>query len=52
LTIDGEDLGDGYCPECFETSGKKRYEFEEMETEGRGVARYKCEECGAIVKSA
>jgi transposase-like protein len=52
LTIDGEDLGDGYCPECFETSGKKRYEFDKMETEGRGVARYRCEDCGAIIKSA
>ncbi|MGH7846751.1 MAG: hypothetical protein ACREQW_16525 [Candidatus Binatia bacterium] len=50
LTIDGEELGDGYCPECFEISGKKNYEFEEMESEG--VARYRCEECGTIIKSA
>jgi len=52
LTMDGEELGDGYCPECFETSGKRQYEFEEMETEGRGVARYRCQECDAIVESA
>ncbi|TMA08091.1 MAG: hypothetical protein E6J89_15485 [Deltaproteobacteria bacterium] len=52
LTMDSEELGDGYCPECFETSGKRQYEFEEMETEGRGVARYRCQECDAIVESA
>ena len=51
LTIAGEELGDGFCPECFETYGSKRYEFEEMETGEREVARYRCEECGAIVKS-
>jgi rubrerythrin len=51
LTIAGEELRDGFCPECFEISGTKRYEFEEMAaTEGRG-ARYRCEECGAIIKS-
>jgi hypothetical protein len=50
LTIGAEELGDGYCPECHERSGKKLYEFEEVESEG--VARYRCEECGAIIKSA
>jgi hypothetical protein len=50
LTINAEELGDGYCPECFEISGKKQYEFDEMESEG--VARYRCEECGTIIKSA
>jgi hypothetical protein len=50
LTISGEELGDGFCPECFERSGTKRYEFEHWATEGGG-ARYRCEECGAIIKS-
>jgi hypothetical protein len=51
LTIDEESLGAGYCPECFERAGKKQYEFEEMQAvEGR-LARYRCEECGAIVES-
>ena len=51
LTIAGEELGDGFCPECFETSGTKRYEFEELATTEVGGARYRCEECGAIIKS-
>jgi hypothetical protein len=52
LVLDTEELGDGYCPECFEISSKKQYEFEEMKTETREVARYRCEECGAIVESS
>ena len=46
-----DELGDGYCPECFDASGNKRYEFDELETVETGVARYRCEECGAIIKS-
>jgi hypothetical protein len=46
-----EELGDGFCPECFETSSK-RYEFEELAAMETNVARYRCEEFGAIIKSA
>jgi phage FluMu protein Com len=52
LTLDAEELGDGYCPECFEISGKKRYEFEETNPPDGRVAKYRCEECGAIIKTA
>jgi len=52
LTLSGEELGDGFCPECFDTSGSKRYEFEELAAMETNVARYRCEECGAIIKSA
>ena len=51
LTISGEELGDGFCPECFEASGTKRYEFEQLAATEGGGARYLCEECGAIIKS-
>jgi hypothetical protein len=50
LTIDIEELGDSYCPECLERSGKRRYEFEELQTVNDAAATYRCEECGAIVK--
>ncbi len=50
LTINVDELDDGYCPECFEISGKKRVEFEEiMAAENQG-ARYRCEECGVIIE--
>jgi hypothetical protein len=51
LTIDAAEVGDGCCPECFERSGERHYDFEELETLDHGAATYRCEECGAIVKS-
>ena len=52
LTIDANELGDGFCPECFDRSGKKFYEFEETESKDGGAATYRCEECGAIIKAS
>jgi hypothetical protein len=51
LTLTRDDLKDGYCPECFDASGEKRYEFEEMAAERTEVAHYRCEECGVIITS-
>lgn len=51
LTINGDELGDSYCPECFETDGKKQYEFEKIEADERRVARYTCLDCGAIIET-
>ncbi len=50
LTLDADELGDSFCPECIERSGNRHYEFEELETTNTGAATYRCEECGAIVK--
>jgi rubrerythrin len=50
LTLDGEELGDGHCPECFEKSGRRHYDFEEVDAAGDGSVAYRCEECGVIVK--
>jgi hypothetical protein len=52
LTIKAEELGKGHCPECFEMSGRKRFDFEEMAEGEREMARYRCEECGVIIESA
>jgi hypothetical protein len=49
--MDGDELGDGCCPECFDRSGKRTYEFEEVENPGGGEASYRCEECGMILKA-
>jgi hypothetical protein len=51
LTISGEELGDGFCPECFDASGSKRYDFEQIEAGEAAGARYRCEECGLIITS-
>ena len=50
LTIDAEELADNCCPECLEKSGKRRYDFDELAAADQGIATYRCEECGAIVK--
>ena len=49
LTLDGAELGEGYCPECFDRSGARLYDFEQVENSDRAVT-YRCEECGAVVK--
>jgi hypothetical protein len=51
LTLTREDLQDGFCPECFDASGIKRYEFDEVQSQAVAVARYRCEECGVIITS-
>jgi rubrerythrin len=50
LTIDAAELGASCCPECLDRSGKRHYEFEELENVDSD-ATYRCEACGAIVKS-
>ena len=50
LTIKADELGDGYCPECFEMHGKKQYDFEAVEATGEGKSIYRCEECGVMIE--
>ena len=45
------ELGDGCCPECYESQGDRRYDFDEIDSEASGPARYRCEECGVIIES-
>jgi LSD1 subclass zinc finger protein len=50
LTIAAEELGCGYCPECFDASGKKSFDFEEVNAPAEDEkTRYRCEDCGAII---
>jgi hypothetical protein len=48
LTIREDELDGGFCPECYERSGRRRYDFETLDGEDGG-ARYRCEECGILV---
>ncbi len=50
LTIKTDDLGDSYCPECFEMNGKKRYDFDQLEETEQGLTTYRCEECGVTIE--
>jgi len=49
LTIDPEELGDNYCPECYEVDGERHYDFETIEDKQAGMVRYRCEDCGIII---
>ena len=51
LTIKANELGGGYCPECYEESGVRRSDFEEIPAESSDIARYRCEKCHAIIES-
>jgi rubrerythrin len=51
LSIDTEELGDSYCPECFETKGRKLYDFQEIVSESKETIQYRCEECGILIES-
>jgi predicted RNA-binding Zn-ribbon protein involved in translation (DUF1610 family) len=51
LTIKADELAGGYCPECFEAHGKKRYDFEEIVQAEAGMTRYRCEKCGIMIEN-
>jgi hypothetical protein len=51
LTLAAEDLQEGFCPECFDGSGQKRYDFEDVAEPESPAARYRCDDCGAIITS-
>lgn len=51
LTLEKTELIDGYCPECFDRDGVRRYEFEELAAVQNPASRYRCEECGVIITS-
>ncbi|MBL0714990.1 MAG: hypothetical protein JJV98_14960 [Desulfosarcina sp.] len=48
LTIRADELDGGPCPECYETSGQRRYDFETLAVDNAGV-HYRCEDCGILM---
>ena len=51
LTITAKEIGEGYCPECYEAYGVKRRNFDKLEPEDNGKTQYRCEDCGMLVIS-
>lgn len=49
LTIKLDDLSGQYCPECYETSGKRQYDFEAVEESPSESTQYRCEDCGVLI---
>lgn len=48
LTLSAEELQDGFCPECYESSGRRHYDFEPVESTQE--TRYRCEQCGILIQ--
>jgi len=51
LTITSAELGDSFCPECFEMHNERRYDFDKIDAAESGPARYRCDACGVIIES-
>lgn len=49
LTIKADELGENYCPECFEVHGKKHYNFKPVAEKNIPAAQYRCEQCGITI---
>ena len=49
LVLSTEELGDSFCPECFEEQGQRNYDFENVKDAAKGKTLYFCEDCGAGV---
>ena len=52
LTMSADELGNSYCPECFDGTGVKHFDFESVLAADGKVVRYRCEECGAIIATS
>ena len=51
LTINEDELETDYCPECWEKDRVKRRDFERVEQKTTDTDTYRCEECGAEIKT-
>lgn len=50
LTISEEELGRGYCPECYEERGVRHSDFEMVEEERDERVTYRCEDCNLLIE--
>ncbi len=51
LTLTEEELNGGYCPECYETTGRKNKEFSKVTLNQENFSQYRCEDCGTTIKA-
>lgn len=49
LTLRPDELKQRWCPECYESSGKKRTDFDKVTEAKSGGAAYRCEDCSAFI---
>lgn len=49
LTIAEAELGDGPCPECLETTGQRRSDFERLGAPEVTATKMRCDDCGLVI---
>jgi len=47
-----DELRARYCPECYETTGTKRGDFEKVPEAAVPKIQYRCEDCGILISTA
>ena len=47
LTIKPSELEQRWCPECYERTGRRRSDFDEVADDA--TVQYRCEDCGALI---
>lgn len=45
LTLRRDELKNRYCPECYDATGIKRFDFEEVVAAPSDKVQYRCEDC-------
>ena len=50
LTITEAELDKSFCPECYESTGKKNYDFAPLISDASEKILYRCESCGIIIE--
>lgn len=50
LTLSAEEAAAGYCPECWDRTGKRHDDLEELSFSEEDQAAYRCEGCGVIIR--
>ena len=51
LTIEAQELSDSYCPECYEATGYKKFDFDAVASTDANAIRYRCEDCGVLIEN-
>lgn len=49
LTINRDELESDFCPECYENSGTRFNDFDEVMEKESSSDSYRCEKCGTLV---
>ena len=50
LVISADELGGGYCPECYAVESVRHYDFETLAAMEEEITKYRCDQCGVLIE--